>query len=96
VAYPLWSYQVAIDLDHFAATAEQRAAPKCSSRSAPERPSATANDITDRAKDLQRPCCHLLRIRRLGSRVWPFTVMSANNRKRQFFVVIGLMLVGLR
>jgi hypothetical protein len=31
-------------------------------RSAPDRPPATANDIIHRAKDLQQPCCHQLRI----------------------------------
>ena len=58
-----WSYQVAIDLDHCFAVAEPRAAPKCSSRSAPDRPPAAANGITYRARDLQRPCCHKLRNR---------------------------------
>jgi hypothetical protein len=38
-------------------------------RSAPDRPSATASDIIHRAKDLQRPRRHCLRIRRLGGGV---------------------------
>lgn len=79
MAYPLWSYQVAIDLDHFSAGVDhvqhQSAAavapltdrpplrPHFQSRGTP----ATANDIIHRATDLQRPCCHQLRIRRLGS-----------------------------
>jgi hypothetical protein len=42
--------KVAIDLDHFSAVADQNAAPKCSSRSGPDRPPATANDIIHRAK----------------------------------------------
>ena len=53
--FTLLSYQVAIDLDHLAAAAEPRAAPKCSSRSAPDRPPATANDIIHRAKTFSDP-----------------------------------------
>ena len=60
--FTLLSCQVAIDLDHFAAVVDH-VQHQSAAVASPDRPLATANNITGSARDLQRPRRHWLRIR---------------------------------